>query len=374
MDNMLKQSRYRYAAYLVVIGVFLPLIILVAIEGGARLYIYYMYSVPGKVYGLWRYDEVLGAQHRENAYNSNAQTNNWGFRGKENVLELKPPGAWRIITYGGSTTFCYNLADDETWPVQLEHQLRAGHHPMDQVLNGGAIMWSLGHAYARAQEDVPTLKPDYVVLYSGINEQANSGALKAAGTPLDMFVGHGRYGVFAKNLDQNRWAKRNLALVRVLDYVITPALSKWKGEPGVPYPTQEVVSKYEPDPVVLDNYLHVLREFIGLVRENGGQVIFLIQAHSRQVTRNEYLTSYSRAGARAAETTGAIVVDSQRMVDSFPGSPSELFSESGVHYSEKGARLLAEYVYGSVFAEGAAIGDGVGMRPTGIATPVQGGI
>ena len=41
---------------------------------------------------------------------------------------------------------------------------------------------------------------------------------------------------------------------------------------------------------------------------------------------------------------GAIVIDSQEIVDEYNGDKKELFSKSGVHYSVKGADLLGKFL------------------------------
>ena len=161
-----------------------PVAIVLAMEIAGHAYIHFRYGVPGKTYGLWTYDEELGAIHAANAYNNNSQTNNFGFRNKEDVIEPKPPGAYRVIAYGGSTTFCYNLETDRAWPIRLQERLRAHTNPKSQVLNGGAIMWSIGLEITRATRDLPRLKPDIVLIYSGINEEATYELLKAEGVSL----------------------------------------------------------------------------------------------------------------------------------------------------------------------------------------------
>jgi len=130
----------------------------------------------------------MGAQHRENTYSTNAETDDYGFRNKESVVEPKPQDSLRIITYGGSTTFCYNLSNEDAWPLQLQKVLREKRNDSDQVLNGGAIMWSIGHAHARGKKDIPALKPDYVMIYAGINEATNAGYLSSQGKPLGELV------------------------------------------------------------------------------------------------------------------------------------------------------------------------------------------
>ncbi len=318
----------------------------VALEAGGRAWIHFKHGVPGKSYGLWRYDEVLGAQHRENGYNTHTQTNDFGFRNREPVLEPKPEHAWRVIAYGGSPTFCYNLSDADASPRQLERLLRE-ENPRHQVLNAGAILWSLGHAYARAREDLPRLEPDQVIIYAGINEHTNAELLALDGTPIPAQVKRGDYGRFATNMDQNRWVKRNLVTVRFLDYVVSRKLRRLRQAPDA---TRDTDSPSRPDPFILENYLHVLGRFFDLATEHGARAVFVVQTHAGADARNAYLTSYSRAGADLARDRGAVVVDAQRIVDSYSGDPQDLFYTTGVHYSALGARRLAELLHSRVFA------------------------
>ena len=329
-------------------------LILGSIEAGARLYVYLAHGVAGKTYGLWRYDEVLGAQHRENAYNTHTQTNDHGFRNRRDVIDPKPEGAIRVITYGGSTTFCYNLDDDEAWPARLEQALRANTgNESHQVLNAGAIMWSIGHAYARAQKDIPALKPDYVVIYSGINEHSNSYYLEAADTPMEALVKQGRYGVFATNLDQNRWIKRNLVTIKALEYRVIPKLARVL-DPliGRSSPPAVGTSGFPeaPDPFLLDNYLRVLDDFLTLISTQGATAVFVSQAHDGQLKWNRYLTSYSRAGATLASRHGAVVVNGEQVVEDYVGDPGDLFHTSGRHFSSLGAEKFSALLFTQIFA------------------------
>src|SRR5205823_3734018 len=119
---------WKKISFILLILLLPPVLLVGAAEGFGRLVLHYKYSVPGKTYGLWTYDPVLGAVHAANAYNSNSETNSLGFRNKEDVFEPKPPGSLRIIAYGGSTTFCYNLLTEEAWSLQLQDVLRAHHN------------------------------------------------------------------------------------------------------------------------------------------------------------------------------------------------------------------------------------------------------
>lgn len=346
---MKQMSPFKKAIFWLIFVLFFTLIPLLLLEGGGRLYVYFKHGVEGKSYGLWRYDEVLGAQHREHAYNTNAETNDYGFRNKQDVMQPKPEGAFRIITYGGSTTFCYNLLNDEAWPLQLQSVLREKRHSHDQVLNGGAILWSLGHAYARAKKDIPELRPDYVIIYSGINEETNAGYLARQGLPMQELVEQQRWGEFATNYDQNRWVKRNLFIVRVLDYIIKPFFENRNSTVG--NNTECVVPETKTDTHIEQNYLHVLKDFIALIEQHGGQAVFVIQAQGNNSETNKYLTSYSVAGAHLAAEQGAIVVDAQDLVNTYADNSMDLFYYSGVHYSKLGATKLAEFIFEKVFAE-----------------------
>jgi hypothetical protein len=308
------------------------IVLILTIEVVGHLVVYAQYGVPGKSYGLWKYDAELGAIHASNAYNSNSETNNLGFRNREDVIDPKPKGALRIIAYGGSTTFCYNLPTDEAWPIRLQNLLRLHGNPKDQVLNGGAIVWSMAHEITRAKRDLPLLHPDYVILYSGLNEETN--ALFAAMEGKDMAAGiaQGR-PVFATNFDQNRWLKRNSVTIRFLDYGYSILSSKLLPKTNGPVIAQpDVVDVY---PLVMRHFEMVLGQFIDLIKQNGATPIYVIMGGVRKPDGGILrLLQYSRNGAAVARDRGVLVIDSQEVVDG---------------YAELGARLLAEFIQAKAF-------------------------
>lgn len=341
-------GRAKLALFWSLLFIIFGVVPLLALEGAARAVIHFKYGVPGKSYGLWRYDETLGAQHQENAYNTNAETNDFGFRNHEDVIEPKPAGALRFIAYGGSTTYCYNLTNREAWPTLLEERLRKTHHPRDQVLNGGAILWAIGHIHARAKKDLPRLRPDFVILSTGINEEGNAAYMHGQGKDLKALVRAGKYGEFATNFDQSRWIKRNLALARVYDYAVKPRLDRLlspsaASRPLVPAPAAAAAVDARPDPIVLENYQHVLKDLLALIRVHGGEPIFVIEPHVDE-SRSQ-VTSYSRAGAQVAAAMGVMVVDAQRGIDRYKGNPKDLFIDTGVHLTSQGAVLHAGYLF-----------------------------
>jgi lysophospholipase L1-like esterase len=324
----------------VIVG--LPAVFVLGVEGVGRAIIHLKYGVAGKTYGLWQYDRELGAIHAPNAYNTNAQTNNFGFRNSEDVIEPKPANALRIIAYGGSTTYCYNLPNDMTWPAQLARILRAQRNPSDQVLNAGAIMWSMGHEFARAKRDLPKFKPDIVIIYSGVNEEANADALRAAGVDIGRALQEGRTGLFTRDLDQARWLKRNSVIVRYLEYVSLPWL---RGAGGHEVPVVHEASPRGFDLEVSRNFNATLRDFIALTRAHGARPIYVVLGGLPENGSNQRLLQYSRQGAEVARELDVTVIDAQEIVESHKGDRRALFADSGVHWSQTGAGLLAAFIF-----------------------------
>lgn len=318
-----------------------PIFVLFSLELLSHFYFFAKYGVPGKSYGIWRYDQKLGATHKENSYNSMGQMNNFGFRNKEDVLVPQPKSSLRIIAYGGSTTFCYNIKGAQAWPLQLQGILRKNFpQNHDQVFNGGAVAWSFGHVLARMKQQIPILKPDYVLLYVGINEELNDSFLKAAGSSIQQHVENGEYGVFAKNLTQNNWFKRNSFMIKGFDKYIYGNIKKFLDKQAnvTPnWPTQV-------DPYIYKNYTHILKQTITLLKKHKVTPVFIIQIHKKNSAKGAYLTAYSEQGIKIAAQNGAIIVDPREKLDSYPGDSNELFATC-CHVSPKGANFLATVIF-----------------------------
>lgn len=115
------------------------------------------FGEEGKGYGL---DKVI-------------KMNNNGFRTHE--FTIKQEKVYRIITIGGSTTFCYG-DNDNTWPAFLEkflnHKARAGYR--FEVFNLGVGGWRSIEEKLVFKNEVINLRPDLVTLYTGWNDLAGS--------------------------------------------------------------------------------------------------------------------------------------------------------------------------------------------------------
>ncbi len=95
------------------------------------------------------------------------QRNSLGFRGPE------PPADFSrdltIVTVGGSTTECFDLAEDKTWPHVLGVDLQRDFKPL--WLNNAGLSGNstFGH-YILMQDYLVKLKPKVVIFLVGIND------------------------------------------------------------------------------------------------------------------------------------------------------------------------------------------------------------
>ncbi len=88
-----------------------------------------------------------------------------GFRGKPFELK-KNPSKIRIVTYGGSSTYCTGVSDQDTWPAQLEDALGAEY----EVINASAPGYSSVEAVIQTALQQFDLEPDIVIYYLGWND------------------------------------------------------------------------------------------------------------------------------------------------------------------------------------------------------------
>ncbi len=331
-----------YIIYLIVSVSFIILLI----EFAGRAILNFKYGVSGKSYGLWQADDELGADHAPNGYNSNAYTNDWGFRNVDNVIEPKPKNGLRVIAFGGSTTFGYNLNQDQTFTQQLQNSLRkeAGLE-QSEVLNAGRIMFCSAHNLILMKKLVPKLKPDYAVLYDGINDYTNTTQLLAEGQDIDNLMQEKKYGLIAKGYDQNRWLKRNSVIIRIFDYYIAsliPNIILSMRENKRQDVSQGKVEKiYE---WTYENYQHTLGDMVNYLKSQNVKVIIVRYAIVKQAEGMKYVApqidSCARINANVANAMQVPLYDMENSFNQLPNK-SEYFINSGVHVTAEGAKRVA---------------------------------
>ena len=95
---------------------------------------------------------------------------------------------------------------------------------------------------------------------------------------------------------------------------------------------------------MLKNYLVVLKRLIQLAQRNGAEPVMLVQSSKIPNAGTEF----SRIGAKMACGMDVRALDSREAVASYQGPKDELHSSS-IHYSAKGAAVLADYLYDRLF-------------------------
>jgi lysophospholipase L1-like esterase len=314
-------------------------------ELGLRGYARLKFGVPGKSYGIYDGDPELGATHRPHSYNANATLNNWGFRNDADLPEKKPPRSLRVYTSGGSTTFCYNLNNYQSWPSVLERRLRAlPEHADDEVANGGQIATPLSSGLILAKRFVPRLRPDVVIFYAEINEGLNAGNLaRREHLDLDDLLRQHRWGVVSKELDQGRWLKRNSALVKFYDYFMAPLRQTTATNPYLAEEPPPWALKAELHPWVTENLEHTFREYVAFLKAHQTEVIVVRYGDVMASSWNtRMLRGWRDRLVEIGRAEGAMIVDMVPVVERHP-RPKDLFVVgSGVHVTAEGAELVAE--------------------------------
>jgi hypothetical protein len=333
------------------ITVLFPLFLLVAVvEIGGRIYIHFRFGIPGKSYGIYMADDELGATHRPNSYNTNSVINNFGLRSSEDNAEEKPKGITRVYCSGGSTTFCYNLDTDQSWPSRLQKKLRGiKGHELDEVLNAGQITFGVAQEFALAKRLIPRLKPDIVIIFTAINELLAANIIAYQdGKNLDELLSQQRWGVCPTHPDQSRFLKRESVLVRLLDYKIKKL---FESRATSAYRTTEM-PEGAVHPWVAANFEHTLRDYLRYLRAQGCKVIvFRFGDNGKE---DWYLRQCIRVLRDRAVDIGreekAAVSDIVPDVDQHPRR-HDLFLNTGVHVTRQGAELYADFLLKEVLAQ-----------------------
>lgn len=96
--------------------------------------------------------------------------NRLGYRGPEIVRE-KPPGTFRIVCLGGSTTFSIRVGNRTTYPRLLEERLRATYSNANiEVINAGVGAYTSAQSLINLNLRILDLDPDVLVIHHAVND------------------------------------------------------------------------------------------------------------------------------------------------------------------------------------------------------------
>lgn len=287
--------------------------------------------------GAWP-DADLDGAYFMNGKRYRIRTNAHGFRtGHDFPLGPAPAGTIRVVCLGGSTTFGIALDQEDTFPVQLEAELRGGERPV-QVINAGMNgLWSAPLLNVLQFKALP-LEPDFVLLYTGNNDLARvfdphwtptySVRKRPLMTPDPWWVArHTALGTFVWQRYLRRWLQNNseLTVEEAWRKGLSDEQKRKRGE-------------------VLAGFRRNLVSLLAMARAHGVQVVLATFVANRAKRPQEYYDD-SNAILRelAASQEGVRLVDLAR--EWKPG-PEHFLPGDAMHFSKAGeamrARLVAE--------------------------------
>ena len=311
------------------------------------------------------------------------QRNSLGFRGPEPPADL----ARRLIvvTVGGSTTECFDLAEDKTWPAQLA-RLLARVFPNLWLNNAGLSGNSTFGHYVLLQDYLVKLRPQVLIFLVGVNDIGISGekdfdqrlhqvnvrslerllaSLAVKSEVAAVLVNLYRY-YFPKAVTMaNQQDPQELDFTKLQDLDVAPgareALKQLHAEKFVP------------------GFKQRLEKLLGLARQHGITPVLLTQPvlygpvtdpesgvdlTHKLVARDmdgqtgwEVLELYNDTTRQVGREQGVLVIDLARQMP----KDSRYYYDL-MHYTNDGAQLMAELIYRQLspflvknFGAGAAI-------------------
>lgn len=113
--------------------------------------------------------------------------NSWRQRGPD-FARPKPAGRRRVVTIGGSSTYCTGVSDDAAWPTLLGAKLGAGWDVVNMGMPGGTSV----EASILTALLLTDVEPDFVIYYMGWND---AHVQHMAGQFSDWSDTHGRWAM-----------------------------------------------------------------------------------------------------------------------------------------------------------------------------------
>ena len=304
--------------------------------------------------GLVEADPELGFRLRPNAVTSGYSINSAGYRGPV-VETVKPPGTYRVLALGGSTTFGWGVAEADTYPRRLEDLLRRACTPRlatrIDVLNGGVPGQTSDQNLRSLETQWLAYSPDVVLVMTGLNDALGAGLIglrsmfrnaapvmtPTAARLLDLHETATRHSAFA------RWYARQLARW-------VPAATFLQGDAGVSAGSSVVAS--------LDGMSRLARArgievavlgnpgLEGGVGSDGGLVPAAFRAPFAAAVAPELavIATRQQEWSRAHD---AVYVDVAAAFGRH--AAADLYLDDGMHFTPAGNAVIAEAVYERVF-------------------------
>jgi len=257
-------------------------------EVAIRLYAYYFRTPYERFnYHTGRLELVPNVRYLTNK-GREFRINSKGFVGPE-FDDEPPPGVYRIVALGDSSTFTLGLWQ-MAYPAVMERLLNIeGGHRRVEVINSGIEGYNSEYALARVREEIIPYRPQLVTIFIGWND-----LMKINPTNLDP---SGRYTVLARLIERSYLMKayKKLIFVHFRPLVFRPSVD----------PNAADMHAY--DAFVPREYQGNLEEIIQLLRkENISAVLFTLPTVVRAGMSQEEL---NRSGVFFPYFAGTYSVD-----------------------------------------------------------------
>ena len=262
----------------------LILICLLFLEGAGQIlfrirYDFWLFRQENAYLALFRKNPYLVAEGKPNAHFTSRSGisfshNEFGARSLP-VAREKQPGKKRILLFGGSSTYCVGVSDQETWSFYLQKDLGGDF----EVVNFGIPGYTTVEHVIQTALNLTDLSPDIVIYYIGWNDLRNVHVAKLRSDYAD-FHGKSQY----THLMLNAYKLGNRS---VLVHTVGNLLRKiFVHDPEGVYTVSGDADQYTArvDARALSLYERNIRMIIALCRAQGVRPVFI-----PQILNNEQL-------------------------------------------------------------------------------------
>lgn len=200
--------------------------------------------------------------------------NSYGTRGPEFKV-VKDPSKIRIITLGGSSTYCIGISDEDTWPYKLQKELGEKY----EIINFGVMGYTTAENLIQTALTISDLKPDIAIYYEGWNDARNTHVIQSK---ADYSQFHGKSEFYTHSLFEYTGENRS-----VLGLIVKKNLKKFRNPYGYT-PPQGDLNKFTviPDERALAIYRRNLNLLVVICRELKIQPVFVPQVMNYEYLEN----------------------------------------------------------------------------------------
>lgn len=272
----------------------------------------------------WRLQPNYRGVYRGYEGDAPASINAQGFRGPDWSAE-RLAAAQRVLCLGDSTTFGYGVADEETFPRQLEGELGPG----VAVFNGGVPGYGTVQELALAPELLAQVKPQLVILTWLPNDVIEG----RSGSPVEIIDGYLVANRKRYEKRRRRWAGEGIhgsalyRLIRAKVRAYNHSFEGWEARLG------------EED--LVDTRREIL-ELAGLVKGAGSRFLLVLLPRREELESQSDCSHYERMRAWA-EAQGLPCLDLFQAwrADPPPDNDAHYLPRDGVHLKGAGYRRVA---------------------------------